>query len=437
MTKCYPNSLNFPSVKRRKIELDFDGGEITSDGGTILLRETDRRIGLTQAINKVLKDSRCKARCAHSQLSLLRQRIYGLAAGYEDLNDHTTLRSDTAFQTSIEADKVLGSASTLCRLEQRANQATMFKMHEVLIDKFIASYKKAPSKLVLDFDATDDPVHGDQVGKYFSGYYDHYCFLPLYVFCEKQLLVSYLRPASRGGAFNSAAVLKLLVRRLRTAWPKVKIIFRGDSAYSTPLIMGWCDRNKVDYVIGIAKNSRLLKSSEYLRATAEACYNLEKSKQVLFADFDYAAGSWKNSKRRIIVKAEHSEKGSNPRFIVTTLDQTPDYVYKTLYCARGEMENRIKEQQFLFSDRTSCHEWWPNQFRLLLSGMAYTLLETMRRIALVGTELANAQVDTIRLKLIKVGGIVLRNTRKVKLMLSSTYPYKNLFAQTVINLNSA
>ena len=435
MTKRYQKAPSFAPVKRRKIEVTFNGGEITSDGGVLLLREIDRRIGLTRQLDKTLHDPRWQSLIVHSQLTLLRQRIYGLAAGYEDLNDQTALRQDTAFQTCVGQDKLLGSAATLCRLEQRASHDAAWRMHEVLVEQFIASHKDAPRRLILDFDATDDPVHGEQVGRHFNAYYDHYCFLPLYVFCGKQLLVSYLRPASRGGAFQAGAVLKCLVERLRQAWPKVQIIFRGDSAFAIPRILSWCERHRVDYIVGLAKNRALLAHSAGLHTLAELCFNLESQKQVLFADFPYAAGSWHRT-RRIIAKAEHSDKGANPRFLVTSLGQTPQYLYQAIYCARGDMENRIKEQQYLFSDRTSCHAWWPNQFRLLLSGMAYTLVESLRRLALKGTELAHAQVNTIRLKLFKIGGVVIRNTRRVKLLLSNAYPYRTLFQQVAAALNS-
>lgn len=436
MTKRYHTGPKISSVKRRKVEISFTGGEITSDGGAILLGEVDRRIGLTKALDRALPDARNPALIEHPQISLLRQRIYGLAAGYEDLNDHDTLRQDIAFQTSVGQDKLLASSPTLCRLENRATAEAAYKMHAVLVDQFIASHAEAPTSLVLDFDATDAVVHGEQVGRYFNAYYDNYCFLPLYVFCGKQLLVSYLRPASRGAAYKAGAVLKLLVDRLRQAWPKVQIILRGDSGFAIPRILGWCERNNVDYIVGIAQNNALLSRSKDLQEFAEKCFGWSSQKQILYSEFQYAAKSW-NCERRIIVKAEYSEKGSNPRFLVTTLKGKPEPLYTDLYCARGEMENRIKEQQYLFSDRTSCHDWWPNQFRILLAGMAYTLIEAMRRIALTGTELACAQVNTLRLKLIKVGGVVVRNTRRVKLMLSSAYPYQAVFLQVLNKLNTS
>lgn len=436
MTECYQRQIELPPVKRRKVIIDFEGGDITSDGGIQALREVDRKAGVTKALNKALTDSRVQGRCEHSQLKLLRQRIYAIAAGYEDLNDHGTLCGDVAFQTAVETDRPLSSPATLCRLEQRADRDAAAAMHEVLIDQFIGSFAKAPRQLILDFDATDNPVHGDQVGKYFNGFYDGYCFLPLYVFCNHKLLASYLRPASRGAAHHAGAILVLLVKRLRQCWPKVKIVFRGDSGFCKPSILAWCDRNQVDYIVGFAQNSRLLSLSEGSRFSAKSCYELSRNKQRFFSEFRYAARSWKRD-RRILVKAEHNHLGANTRFVVTSLMQSAKYLYDKVYCARGDMENRIKEQQLLFSERTSCHEWWPNQFRLLLSGFAYTLIERLRQMALRGTELAKAQVDTIRLKLIKIGGVVLRNTRTVRIMLSSTYPHKDLFSQAMTRLNSS
>lgn len=437
MTECYQRHVELPPVKRRKVSIDFEGGDITSDGGVPLLREVDRKLGLTKALDRAIADGRVQGRCEHSQLRLLRQRIYAMAAGYEDLNDHGTLCGDLAFQTAVGTDRPLSSAATLCRLEQRADRDAAVAMHEVLIDQFIESFAQAPKQLILDFDATDNPVHGDQVGKYFNGFYDGYCFLPLYVFCGHQLLVSYLRPSSCGAAHHAGAILALLVKRLRQSWPKVNIVFRGDSGFCKPLILAWCDRNKVDYIVGFAQNSRLLSLSEDVQFTAESLYELNGRKQRHFSEFRYAARSWKKRERRILVKAEHSHLGANTRFVVTSLTQTPKHLYDKIYCARGDMENRIKEQQLLFSERTSCHEWWPNQFRLLLSGFAYTLMERLRQIALCGTELAKAQVNTIRLKLFKIGGVVLRNTRRVRIMLSSAYPHKDLFSRAVARLNSS
>lgn len=437
MTKCYHDSFAFSPLKRREVDVSFTGGDITSDAGVLLAREVDRRIGLSRQLGQKLTDRRCAGKIKHSLSDMLRQRILGLTIAYEDLNDHDTMRHDLALQTATGQLSELASSPTLCRLEQQADADACWAMHEVLIEQFIASHERPPDELVLDFDATNDPVHGEQVGRYFSGFYDEYCFLPLFVFCGSHLLTAYLRPAYRGAAFHAAPILKLLVERLRATWPEVRIIIRGDSGFAKPLLLSWCDRNGVDYVIGIAKNSVLLERSHTTRFLAKMEHKISGKKEVLFNEFYYAAKSWKDQDRRIVVKAEHGDQGSNPRFVITSLPDRPRILYQQRYCARGDMENRIKEQQFLFSDRTSCHNWWPNQFRLLLSGMAYTLLDAIRRIGLQGTELANAQVDTIRTKLLKVAAVIIRNTRRIKFMLPSQYPYQKMFAQAVVNINSS
>ena len=300
-------------------------------------------------------------------------------------------------------------------------------MHEVMVEQFIKSFKRTPKKLILDFDATDDAVHGRQDGRFFHGYYDHYCFLPLYVFCEDQLLVSYLRPSKIDGAKHAWAILSLLVKRLRKVWPQVKIIFRGDSGFCRWRMLSWCERHGVGYIIGMAQNERLNARTARLQCDAENCFTQLQTKVRWFTDFYYGARSWDHP-RRVIAKIEHTDKGSNPRYVVTNLKGDPQVLYEKLYCARGEMENRIKEQQLdLFADRTSCHRWWPNQFRLLLSSLAYTPLEAIRRLALAGTELARAYVGTIRLKLLKIGAVILRNTRRIRFLLSSSYPHQDLF----------
>jgi hypothetical protein len=370
----------------------------------------------------------------HDGLSLLRQRVYALALGYEDLNDHHTLRRDAAIQSAVDGDQVLASSSTLCRWENRADRQAAGRMHAVIVEQFIASFKKAPKKLILDFDATDDAVHGKQEGRFFHGYYDHYCFLPLYVFCRDQLLVSYLRPSKIDGAKHAWAILALLVKRLRQAWPQVKIIFRGDSGFCRWRLLSWCERHDVGYIVGVAKNKRLNAMTAQLQRDAEACYAALGSKVRWFHDIHYAAGSWKRT-RRVIAKIEHTDKGRNPRYVVTNLTGDGQRLYEKLYCARGEMENRIKEQQLdLFADRTSCHRWWPNQFRLLLSSLAYMLLEAIRRVALQGTELASAYVSTLRLKLLKIGAVILCNTRRIRFLLSSAYPYQKLFFHVAAKL---
>jgi Transposase DDE domain group 1 len=436
MPKCTQPELSFPSFDRRKIEANFTGGEVSSDGGILLLREADRRLGLVKALDAVLPDPRRQVFITHRQVDLLRQRIYGLALGYEDLNDHDTLRRDLAWQTALEREDELASDSTLCRLEQRVERKAALAFHQVLIEQFIASFEQAPSELILDFDATDDRVHGNQEGRHFHGYYGDFCFLPLYVFCGEQLLVSYLRPSNIDAARHAWAILKLLVQRLREAWPDVRIIVRADSGFCRWKMLHWCEWASVEYIIGLARNSRLQALGMELMVQAEVAYTNTGQKQRHFGWLDYAAGTW-DKERRVIAKAEVTDKGRNPRFVVTNMRGDAQKLYDEVYCARGEMENRIKEQQLgLFSDRTSCHGWWANQFRVLLSAAAYVLMETIRRVALKGTELARAQVGTIRLKLLKIGTVILRNTRRIRLFFSSAYAYQALFKRVCRALGS-
>jgi len=424
MTNCTQAVFEFPALKRRKVQAEFTGGDITSDGGVLLLREIDRQLGLLKSIDAVIPDPRDPRYIEHSQLSLLRQRIYGICLGYEDLNDHQTLRNDPAIQTSVDRDEQLGSQSTLCRLENRIDRQVAVDVHKVLLETFIASFDSPPEELILDFDATDDPVHGHQEGRFFHGYYDHYCFLPLYVFCGDQLLVSYLRPSRIDGAKHAWAILALLVKGLRQAWPEVRIIFRGDSGFCRHRMLSWCERRGVKYIVGIARNSRLEHKIEPAMQLVEQLVELTGEKQREFFRLHYAAKTWKQS-RQVIAKLEITDKGRNPRFIVTNLEGDKQMLYDDLYCARGDMENRIKEQQLgLFADRTSAHHWWANQFRLLLSSLGYVLMESIRRVALKGTELARAQMSTLRLKLLKIGAVILRNTRRIRFLLSSAYPYQ-------------
>jgi len=419
--------LGFPSFDRRKIEANFEGGNVSSDGGVILLRQVDRKLGLTQALDKVLPDRRAPEAITHRQIDLLRQRIYGLALGYEDLNDHATLRDDLLWQSAVDRDSPLASSPTLCRLENRVNRRAAWEIHKVLVEQFIASFEAPPEELILDFDATDDRVHGNQAGRFFHAYYGDWCFLPLYVFCGEQLLVAWLRRSNIDASAGTLPVLKRLVKRLREVWPKVRIILRGDSGFCRWKTMAWCDANHVDYILGAARNRRLEAMGKTLQSQAKERWEVTGQKQRLFQDFSHQAKTW-DRKRRFIHKAEHTEKGSNPRFIVTSLKGDPHELYDTVYCARGEMENRIKEQQLgLFADRTSCQKWWANQFRLLLSACAYVLMEAIRRLGLEGSELARAQVGTIRLKLLKLGTVIFRNTRRIRLLFSSAYPYKELF----------
>ena len=297
-----------------------------------------------------------------------------------------------------------------------------------MIETFISSHKEPPKELILDFDATDDLIHGNQEGGFYHGYYKNHCFLPLYVFCGKKLLAAYLRTSKKDGARHAWAILSLLVKRFRQEWPDVKIIFRGDSGFSRHKMFDWCEKNNVGYITGIAQNKRLKATMKPLMQKAEIDFEETQEKQRLFTEFHYAAGTWSH-KRKIIGKAEHTKDGANPRFIVTNLPGNPQDLYDKIYCHRGDMENRIKEQQLgLFADRTSCHDWWPNQLRLIFSSLAYILMEHMRSTALVSTELENAQMSTIRLKLFKIGAVVIKNTRRIQFFLSSYYPLQDLFA---------
>jgi hypothetical protein len=315
------------------------------------------------------------------------------------------------------------------------DREALARIAEVLVEAFISSHATAPDELILDFDPTDDPVHGNQEKRFFHGYYDHYCFLPLYVFCGDQLLVAYLRPSNIDPALHSRAILKLLVERLRRQWPSVKIVFRGDSGLCRWRLMRWCDKHNVGYIVGMIRNSILEKLARpWMDASAEQ-FAQTGQKQRLFGEFSYAAGTW-DKERRVIVKAEYLQQGANTRFIVTNLAGQPQQLYDEVYCQRGEAENRIKEQQLgLFADRTSCHDFVANQFRVLLSAAAYVLVDTLRREGLVGTELANAQVGTIRLKLLKIGARVVSSVRRIVFHLAGGYPLKELFARILVRLS--
>jgi hypothetical protein len=428
MTKRIPANHKFCNVGKRKVDLKFAGGDISSDGGVLWIKEADRLTGLMREVSKVFPDNREQAKVVHSMESMLKQRVYGLALGYEDLNDHDSLRKCPAFQASVGQTTEMASASTLCRLENRAPREVAVNIHKVIVENFIASYKSAPEQLILDFDPTDDLVHGNQEKKFFHGYYRNNCFLPLYVFCGHKLLCSYLRPSDQDQAKHSWAILSLLVKRFRQVWPNVEIVFRGDSGFCRQKMMNWCDKHSVKYIVGLPQNSRLVKLLAPTINDAQAAFEETRVKQRIFTEFQYAAGTWTHT-RRVIGKAEVTEKGQNPRFVVTNLEELDsELVYTKIYCARGEMENRIKEQQLmLFADRTSCHQWWANQLRLLLSSLAYILIEHIRSHFLAGTELAEAQVSTIRLKLFKIGAIIIRNTRRILFLLSSSYPYQDLW----------
>jgi hypothetical protein len=435
MTESDQNTFTFTSSKSRKMTARFDGGDISSDGGIVFVREADKQLGLTRDAAKCIVDSRQRAKVGHSMVQMLQQRVYGLACGYEDANDFESLRDDPLWQSLCEKDGQLAGKSTLGRFENGIGRESAVKIHELLVDLFIASFDEPPEQLILDFDATDNPVHGMQEQRFFHGYYERYCFLPLYVFCGEQLLCAYLRPSNMDAARHAGAILKLLCMRLRKVWPNVKLVFRADSGFCRDSILGWCDRHGVDYCVGLARNAVLLHEAEVLLNRARDGYESSREKQRLFGGIIYAAKSW-TLKRSVIVKAEHSDKGANPRFIVTSLPGDEQYLYDKVYCARGEMENRIKEQMQLFSTRTSAHRWWANQWRILLSAMAYTLVQYIRSKALKGTELAKAQCTTIRVKLFKIGAWVVRKSRKIQMHLSEGYPMQNLFNLVWQRLNT-
>ncbi len=437
MAKCYQSALPFPRLAGRRVEVEFSGGDITSNGGSPLLLQVDRRLGLSDAVARVLHDPRRQASCQHRLVTLVRQRLHALVLGYEDLNDHQTLRHDAGLQTAASSSAALASPATLCRWEQTATRADAIGLHGVLFDQFVAAQRRRPKRLVLDFDATDVALHGEQEGRFFHGYYDRYCYLPLYVFCGRHLLVAYLRRSDIDAARHSWAILALLVKALRQQWPGVEIVLRADSGFCRWRMLRWCDRRQVRYVVGIAGNARLLAQCEALRTTAEQRFAATGRKQRLFGSIDYAAGTW-DRERRVIVKAEHSSFGSNPRFVVTNLPYGERYLYDRVYCARGDMENRIKDQQLdLFATRTSCMRMAANQFRVLLSGLAYTLFEGLRRFALGDTPLKTASPDRIRLTLLRIGAVVVRNTRRIRFLLSSTWPYQALFHTVAWRLDSS
>lgn len=438
MTECNSQTLQFTRVKRQQVVADFDGGRLTTDAGVLLLREADRRIGLLDAINDCIPDPRDPRFTIHLQREMLAQRIFSIALGYEDLNDQQTLRDDPALQIAAEKapdpDDPLASPSTLCRLENRVGRKALVKMSQVLVEQFLAAHQTPPREIILDFDATDDPVHGQQEKRFYHGYYRHYCFLPLYVFCGGHLLVALLRPSKIDAAKYARAITKLLVGRIRQQWPDVKIVIRGDSGFCRWRLMRWCDSHGVDYVFGIGKNKVLERRIAPLMEQAEAAFAESGEKQRLFGETDYAAGTWDRS-RRVIMKAERLYAGPNRRFVVTTLTDSPESLYDCQYTPRGDMENRIKEQQLmLFADRTSCHDFLANQFRLLLSSFAYVLLHALRRLYLAGTDLATAQVHRIRLTLLKLAARVTVSVRRIVLHCASSYPYQALFRTVAATL---
>lgn len=444
MTDCTPPAtssapVRLSKVQRRDVLTDFDGGRLTSDAGLLLLREVDQQIGLLDAINAAIPDPRHPLYIIHEQRELLAQRIYAIAAGYEDGNDHDALRHDPTLQTVAgrepDEEKPLASPATLCRLENRITRATIWRLHKVLIDQYLQAYDGPPESIILDLDATDDTLHGDQEGRFYHGYYRGYCYLPLYVFADEHPLVSYLRPSNIDGAKHSRAVVKLLVGAIRQYWPDVKITIRGDSGFCRWKLLRWCDNHDVTYVVGLARNSVLEADLEPVIRQVEIYREVTGINHRRFHEFRYAAGTW-DRERRVIGKAELTGKGRNPRFIVTNDEETSAReLYETVYCARGEMENHIKEQQLsLFADRTSCSSLLGNQFRMLLSAFASVLYENFRRRALHDTKFERAEASTVRTRLIKVAARVTMSVRRVVFHLSSHHPCERLFRLALTRL---
>jgi hypothetical protein len=452
MTECNQSSFGFEALGSREIVARFDGGTISSDGGAFLLRQTDQRLNLLPRLAECFLDGRNQNLVDHSIQEMLAQRVYGLALGYEDLNDHEQLRHDPVFGILAgreDLQQALAGKSTLNRLEMGAGQSDRYKkitfwkeaLDELLVTVFLESHAQAPGQIVLDMDTTDLPLHGKQEGRFFHGYYDNYCYLPLYVFCGEHVLCARLREANHDAAFGSLAEIERIVGQIRSAWPDVKIILRGDSGFCRNELMSWCESHRVDFVFGMARNQRLRKIIGAEMHTATQQWNQTGKPARVFSEFPYRTkktrkGGW-DRERRVAAKAEHIDGKENPRFVVTSLaseEWAAQALYEELYCARGDMENRIKEQFSLFADRVSASTMRANQMRLYLSAMAYILMSGLRRLGLSGTELASAQVSTIRTKLLKIGAQIRVTVRKIWVSMASSYPWPGLYQQVWTNL---
>ncbi len=461
--ECNRESFGFHTSGRREIVAQFNGGRISSDAGGLLLCETERVTGIIRQFASCFTDHRSPNLIEHTVGELIAQRVYALALGYEDLNDHDDLRHDPLLAVLVgkkdplgrrrgrarDRGKALAGKSTLNRLELtpvRADAESRYKKitldraaaQRLFSDVFIQSHKRPPKRIVLDLDATDDSIHGHQAGRFFHGYYKSYCYLPLYIFCGGHLLCARLRPSNIDASAGSVKELQRIVGRIRVTWPTVQIVIRGDSGFCRERIMAWCEANDVGYVLGLAKNKRLIQEIDNELAQAKCQYNATQQASRVFADFRYQTlDSWSRS-RRVIGKAEHLAKGSNPRFVVTSLSEgefDARSLYEDEYCARGEMENRIKEQQLcLFADRTSAATMRANELRLWFSSIAYTLMNALRRLGLKDTSMARARCDTIRLKLLKIGAQIRITFRKVWVSMAESCPYRGVFRQVYDNL---
>jgi hypothetical protein len=452
MTECNQSSFGFEPSGRREIVARFDGGTISSDGGAFLLRQTDKRLNLLARLSECFLDGRNQDMIEHTVQEMLSQRVYGLALGYEDINDHEQLRKDPVFGilAGREAlDEPLAGKSTLNRLElgtginDRYKKITFWKeaVDELLVKVFLESHESAPADIVLDVDTTDLPLHGRQEGRFFHGYYDNYCYLPLYVFCGDHVLCARLREANHDAAFGCLAEIRRIVAQILAAWPEVKIVLRGDSGFCRNELMSWCENNGVDFVFGMARNQKLRRIIGQEMHEATAHWNQTGRPARVFTEFGYQTkktkkGGWECA-RRVVAKAEHIDGKENPRFVVTSLtskEWAAQPLYEDFYCQRGEMENRIKEQFSLFADRVSTETMRANQLRLYLSAMAYILVNGLRRLGLKATALAEAQVSTIRTKLLKIGAQIRVTVRKVWVSMASSYPWQDLYQQIWTNL---
>jgi hypothetical protein len=440
----------------------FDGGTLSSDGGVLLLAEVERRRHIVEGFAACFTDHRSPALVEHSIKELIGQRVFGLALSYEDLNDHDELRADPLLATVVgKADptgndrrheqdrgKPLAGKSTLNRLEWGAVKQDRYRKITVddaavdsfFVEMFLTGQERAPVEIILDLDATDDPLHGQQEGRFFHGYYGGYCYLPLYIFCGTHLLCARLRRSDADASTGSVAEVERITAQIRQSWPEVHIILRADSGFAREELMAWCEGHGVDYVFGLARNAQLQRALGGELAAARALFEQTGEAARVFKDFTYCTRKSWSRPRRVIGKAEHLAMGANPRFLVTSLPSeawAAQVLYEELYCARGEMENRIKEQQLcLFADRTSTHFEASNQVRLWLSSVAYILLNELRRLGLAGTDLARARCDTIRLKLLKIGAQVRVTVRRVWVHLSSSYPHAALFHHVVSQLRA-
>jgi hypothetical protein len=442
-TQCSRDLFGFAPIEGRRVEAAFDGGDATSDAGALLLGATDRAIGLMRRFAACFDDGRTPVLVEHSVATMVAQRVFGIALGYEDLVDHDQLRHDPVLATLAgklvarrKSCAPLAGKSTLNRLEHAPAGASRYHkighdgaaIERLFVDVFLEAHKAPPRRIVLDLDATDDPLHGHQEGRFFHGYYDCHCYLPLYVFCGSQLLAAKLRRSNIDASAGAVEEVARIIAQIRTRWSRVEILLRADSGFAREALMSWCEANRVDYVFGLARNERLVGAIADSLALAEAESLAQGGPARHFADFAWQTlDSW-SRERRVVAKAEHLPKGANPRFIVTSL--TADEIdartlYEELYCARGQVENRIKEQQLdLFADRTSAATMRANQLRLWFASFAYVLLDALRRIALRHTQFAAATCGTIRLKLLKIGAQVRQSVRRIRVAMASACPYQ-------------